>query len=823
MRSALRCGKSLALVALLAPAARAQVRFESEDHAERREEYLMAPREYPFLQVPAGALMRAHLDVEARFGLRARSMMAASQVGLASSWQSIGPTTINSGSAAGRVTAIAVHPTQQNVVFAGGAQGGVWKSVDGGTTWTPLTDVQCSLAVGSITLDPVNPNIIYVGTGEQNNSGDSYYGCGILRSTDGGSTWSQYGANVFVTATGGARIGHIIIDKATAGSTTSTTLLASSSFGLWRSTNSGQTWSQVLTGGNVSGLAADPVNSNTWYAIIGNYGATSSQNGIYKSTNGGVSWSLLTVALTGTPGRGELAIAPSNRNVIYAAFEDRTTNAPTSRQLLGIWRTADGGSTWTKAGAINASCASQCWYDLSIAVDRTNAARVYMGGFSFYRSDDSADTFTNIGSLIHVDHHAIAFDPVDPDVVYAGTDGGVYRSFNRGGSWLSLNNTLAITQFYNGISLHPTDSLTVLGGTQDNGTLQYFGFPSWTSVIGGDGGYTAINPTNPAFMFGEIEWLPDQGSSGNGPRRADQPNSFFRVKNEGIDVTDRAQFIPPYVLDPSNPFTLYFGTYRLYRTTDNAETWAAISPDLSKTGAGTVTTISVAPTDQKTIYVGLSDGNVQVTRDSGATWTPVVSGLQNRAITQIVVDEADPATAYLTTSGFGAPHVWQTTNAGATWSTISSNLPNVPANTMVLIPRSKDLFVGTDLGMFRSINGGTSWVPFMEGFPNVAVFALAFNDRTRKLVAATHGRGMFQYSLPALVLRGDVDGDGKITAADAQLVLMATVGLPLGPNVLAFPNGDVNCDGVTNALDAQIILSYLVGQNTSQFCVNTIR
>src|SRR5262249_29410460 len=160
-------------------------------------------------------------------------------------------------------------------------------------------------------------------------------------------------------------------------------------------TNSGQTWTLVQSG-NVSGLAADPVNVGTWYSIIGNYGSTSSQNGVFKSTNGGVTWTQLTIALTGTPGRGELAIAPSNSNVIYAAFEDRTTGASTSQQLMGIWRSSDAGVTWVKAGGANASCASQCWYDLSIAVDRTNAARVYMGGFSFYRSEDSANTFSNV-------------------------------------------------------------------------------------------------------------------------------------------------------------------------------------------------------------------------------------------------------------------------------------------------------------------------------------------------------------------------------------------------------------------------------------------
>ena len=829
MRSASRCGSGLARAALgalfagFAPWAHAQVRIETEDHAERRQEYLMAPREYPFLRVPPGALMRAHLDVENRFGLLARANMAASQVGLASAWRSIGPTTINGGAAAGRVTAIAVHPTQNNIVYAGGAQGGIWKSTDGGDSWAAISDGQCSLAVGSITIDPVNPSIIYVGTGEQNNSGDSYYGCGILRSTDGGSTWTQFGGSIFVTTTGGGRIGHIVIDKSTAGSTTATTLLASSSLGLYRSTNSGQTWSQVLTGGNVSGLAVDPGNSGVWYAAIGNYGTASSQNGVYKSTNGGVSWTQLTLGITTTVGRIELAIAPSNGNVLYAAIEDRTPQASTSQQLLGIWRSSDAGVTWSKATATNASCAAQCWYDLAIAVDRTNAARVYMSGFSFYRSEDSANTFGNFGTSIHVDHHAITFDPIDPNAVFVGTDGGVYRTPNKGLNWVNLNNGLAIAQFYNGISLHPSDTLTVIGGTQDNGTLQYSGAPSWSSIIGGDGGFTAINQKSPNFMFGELEWLPAPNQGGNGPRRADAPGAFFRNKNTGIDVTDRAQFIPPYVMDPTNPLTLYFGTYRIFRTIDNGETWAAMSPDLSKTGTGTVTAIGVSATDPKVLYAGMNDGNVKVTRDSGATWTTINAGLPNRVITQIIVDEVDPATAYLTNSGFGMPHVWRTTDGGTTWSNISGDLPNVPVSTLVLIPRSKDLYIGTDVGVFRSTNGGAAWVPFMEGFPNVAVFGLAFNDRTRKLVAATHGRGMFQYSLPALVLRGDVDGDGKITAADAQLVLMATVGLSLPAGVFAFPSGDANCDGVTNALDAQIILSFLVGQNTSQFCINTIR
>jgi hypothetical protein len=322
-------------------------------------------------------------------------------------------------------------------------------------------------------------------------------------------------------------------------------------------------------------------------------------------------------------------------------------------------------------------------------------------------------------------------------------------------------------------------------------------------------------------MFAEIQWTPSF-NGGGGPRRR-SIGGGFQLKTVGINLADRGQFIPPLVMDLPRPTTLYFGTFRLYRTTDNAESWTAISADLSKTGTGTITAIGVAPTDPRTVYVGLNDGNVQVTRDSGVTWTPIIAGLPTRAITEIVVDADDAAVAYLTNSGFGTPHVWRTTNAGATWTNISGDLMNVPVNALALIPRSRDLYIGTDLGMFRSTNGGQNWVPFQEGFPNVAVFGLTFNDRTRQLVAATHGRGMFAYNLPALVLRGDVDLDGKVTAADAQIVLMAAVGLPLPSGAFAFPNGDANCDGLTSVLDAQIILSFVVGQPTSQFCVNTVK
>src|SRR5215211_6399 len=233
-----RCAEAALLVIVFAAAsslADAQTRTENETHALRRLEYFESQRSYPFDRVPPAALQRARTQLEARFGLSARLSMGAIGDPTNNAWTPLGPGTINNTAAAGRVTAIAIHPTVPSTIYAGGAQGGVWKTVDAGGSWTPLTDAQCSLAVGSIAIDPISPNIVYVGTGEQNNSSDSYYGCGILRSTDGGASWTQFGADLFVTTTGGARIGHLVVDRQTAGSPNSTIVLASTSAGLYRS------------------------------------------------------------------------------------------------------------------------------------------------------------------------------------------------------------------------------------------------------------------------------------------------------------------------------------------------------------------------------------------------------------------------------------------------------------------------------------------------------------------------------------------------------------------------------------------------------------
>lgn len=822
----------LALCVVVA-VAEAQAPVVMKDSPGLRWKHFYEQRAYPFAKIPDGALRRARKQMESQFGVR-RGFLSAQAVG--NGWTAVGPNTvsINLGSS-GRLTSIVVHPTQPNIMFVAGAQGGVWRTINGGANWLPVTDDMCSLAMGSLAIDQVNPNIIYAGTGELHNAGDNYYGCGVLRSTDGGTTWEQLGASVFdvttsgPSGTGGTSISKIVIDRASSGSTTGTTVFAATRIGLFKSTNSGVNWT-VLSNGIPSGsgaiisdLVADTLAPGTFYAAHGNtVGATGNPaNGVYKTVDGGASWVKQTSAPSGTTfGRINLGISQSSPNILYAAAENFA-----SGQLAGIWRTADGGANWTPVSAAGASCNGQCWYNQHITVHPLGPDTVYYGGLNLQKSVNGGATFASIGAAgnagIHVDQHAMAFDPTDHRIIYAGNDGGIYKSVNGGQSWTSLNNDISIHQFYGGFSLHPTDANKMMGGSQDNGTNEYNGSVNWADVLGGDGGYTAIDHITGNTGWAEPQWTPPSNQNPGGPWRRDGPTGrAFSRKVTGINLDDRGLFIPPLYMDPVNPKVLYFGTYRLYRTRNNGETWTALTDPNTGTG-GVIRTIAVARTDTNVIYVATSFGAglIQVSADGGNSWS-VGTYPSQRLVTDIAVDPTDASVAYATVSGFGAGHVWKTTNRGATWVDISSNLPDVPANAIVIQP-GVEIDIGTDLGVFRSTNDGASWTPF-TGLPNVAVFDLAFNPVTQLLVAATHGRGAFKFTVAqVLALRGDVTADNAVSALDAQAVLSATVGLPLRAGWRSTaPHADANCNGeAPTAADAQLILAFVVGLPVGGACV----
>jgi Dockerin type I domain len=812
---------------LCAAPLRSQQVGKGKEDVEAREEYFWAQRSYPNTERPYAKMQAARQlasnSLQARFTISGAG-------GVAGGWRSLGPNGIyDAGSGyfgsgpmldAGRVTAVAPSPNSSNL-YIGTASGGVWRSI-AGAYWTPLTDTQCNLTTGALSLDAADPNVIYAGTGEYNIQSS---GCGILRSTDGGASWTQLGASAFAGVTytssngtpmgsGYAALGKIIVSRPAGGSVSNTVLIAASNVGIYRSTNGGSTWSYLL-----SGATASIVGHSTKAGVI--FAGNSGKSAVYKSADNGATWT----ALPAMPSidvtkirRIELAVTPAAPDLVYALV------GGTDRKFLGLFVWNDATASWTAlaanglyTGLARGDFGAQTEYDLAIAVDPRNASRVYVAGLRAFRSTDGGATFTNMGLEIHCDWHTIVIDPRNPDILYAGTDGGVFVSADVGNSWISRNGGLTITQYYPGISAAP-DGSRILGGSQDNGTHLYTGSTYWNGFVGGDGGYTAINYAQPSIMYAESQWDPNSGGADllrfNG--------TTFALRTSGISATDRASFIPPYVIDPVTPTTLYFGTQRLYKTTNEGTLWTPISLDLTK-GVGSIMTIAVAKSDPLTIYTGSNDGQAVVTRDGGLSYTAISTGLPNRAITRIAVDPADATHALLTVSGFGSGHVFETTNAGSTWKDISTGLVDAPANAVAFVP-GVGIMIGTDVGVFQASSPGAVWGAAPAGIPNVIVQDLIYVPAAKMVLAGTYGRGMYAYTVggDAAVLRGDVNADGKVDAFDALLVQQALVGsVPAG--IVIYPRGDADCNFTIQTADVIAILRSAVGLSTTGICVDTVK
>jgi photosystem II stability/assembly factor-like uncharacterized protein len=758
-----------------AAAQEADSEFESPDSIQQREEWYHHQRAYPLKHIPAGMRLKA---------LRARQLMEAQaraqatvRPSVTSAWTLVGPEpTIpllseafaGSPNVSGRVTALAVDPTNASIIYAGGADGGVWKTTNGGTNWTPLTDTQVSLAIGAFAIDPSNHLNIYAGTGEDNNNQDGYTGAGILKSTDGGSTWTNLPGpfvGPFDSVTGGGSIGSLAVHP-TNGQILLAGVTLEGADGVYRSTDGGSTWTGVIGGSGFPATAVvfDPTNGNNAFVAIGASGGNA-QNGIYGSTDAGATWTPLLTAGTAPAGRIALALAPSTPTTLYASIAYESDGTTSAGSLYALYKTTNSGTSWTKLASVPNYCNPQCWYDMALAVAPNNANVVFGAGAYQYatdsqttvvRSTDGGTTWALLGGgangvNVHTDGHAVAFSP-SGSTVYVGTDGGVWSSTNVTAStvnWTSLNATLAITQFYNGLSVDPTNVNRMFGGAQDNGPQGYTDSLTWNGVAPcGDGGFSAIDPLSPDTVY----------VSGHGPcveksTTGGSLNTFSNVAPT-ISSSGRIAFIPPVVLDPSSPSNVYVGANQLYQSTDGATTWNAISPDL--TAGGTLAIVAVAPSDSNTIYTGSDDAIVAVTKDAlagtSSKWSNI-STAATRAVTDIKVDPTTSTTAYVTYGGFSGftdsvGHVFKTTNGGSSWTDISGNLPNTEVTSIAIDPDvANTYYVGTDVGAFSTSNGGTTWSVLGTGLPNVGVVSLAFQHATRTLVAGTHGRSAWTLNL----------------------------------------------------------------------------
>ncbi len=713
-------------------------------------------RAYPLGHIDLANWHRAQLQATA---LRAE----AAAKGDRTAWELRGPTNIG-----GRITDIAVDPRSPQVAFAGAAEGGVLRTRDGGQSWTPLLDDQAALSVGAVCLDPQDPDVVYAGTGEVNPGGGSvaYGGVGVLRSLDGGDSWQPLGLE------NAGSIGRLVVDPTDSQRIFAAVMghlwLPGPDRGVYRTTDGGSTWQQVLYVDDTTGAVDiivrpdDPqvILAAMWQRIrtpeLYDYGGPGCA--VWRSDDGGDTWQIVGGGLP-TPGtdsgRIGLTLCAAQPDRMYAVYADRTG------YFAGLYRSNDGGATWTRTsdGALSSVFASYGWWFGNVRCHPTDPNTVFVLGLDFFRTTNGGSSWSEVSDGMHVDHHALAFSTGLTPVIYEGNDGGLYRSNNGGSAWAMLPDQ-PITQVYR-LALDAQNPDALYLGGQDISTVRTLtgALDDWSTIFGGDGFQPLVHRLNgdriwAQFQYGSVYYSSNGGQS-------------FSYAGSGISGSDRVAWNAPHVQDPTDTERRYFGTSRLYRNSGNTS-WTAISGDLTggphhgQSGQvdGTLTAIGVSPIDGQVIWTGSDDGRVHVTTSGGGTWTDVSAGLPDRWVTSVHSDPFVRETAYVTVSGFRwnepLPHVYRTTDLGATWQPIAGNLPEAPTNDLLPSPElANRLYVATDVGVYETHDGGTTWQVAGSGLPRVVVTELDWSAARHEIVASTFGRSAWSLPVSGATAVGD--------------------------------------------------------------------
>jgi photosystem II stability/assembly factor-like uncharacterized protein len=692
-------------------------------------------------------------------------------------WRGIGPALMS-----GRIADIAFDPTDRSTWYIAVGSGGVWKTSNQGTTWKSVFDGQGSYSIGSVTVDPGNHHTIWVGTGENVSGRHVGYGDGVYRSLDGGTTWTNMGlAN-------SEHIGMIRVDPRNSDvvfvAAQGPLWSAGGDRGLYKTVDGGKTWERILSAGEFTGVSEihmDPRNPDVLYAVkhqrLRNVAALINggpESGIFKSSDGGKNWRELSNGLPEEEkGKIGLAISPVDPEVVYATIE-------LGGRKGGFWRSADGGESWEKRSDYLSGGTGPHYYQ-EIFASPHQLDRVYQMDATLHISEDGGETFVpQPHGHKHGDHHAMAFDPNDPDYLMYGTDGGLYESFDLGKTFRFVSN-LPITQFYKVAVDNDTPFYNVYGGTQDNNTQ---GGPSrtdnvhgirnsdWFITLFGDGHQPAVDPSDPNIVYSEWQ----QGNLVRYDRKSGEM-IYIQPQPAAGEDSERFNWDAPILISPHDPARLYFASQRVWRSDDRGDSWTPISGDLSHgrdrmtepmmgrvwsfdaswdlmamSMFGSITSLSESPVAEGLLYAGTDDGRIHISEDGGGTWRAIERLPEvpdNFFVNDIKADLYDADTVYVVVddhkSGDFSPYILKSTNRGGIWTHISQGLPERHLAWRIVQDHVNPglLFAGTEFGVFFTVDGGGKWVKLAGGAPTISFRDLVIQQREDDLVAASFGRGFW--------------------------------------------------------------------------------
>ncbi len=744
----------------------------------------------------------------------------------------------------GRYVDFAVVDKSTKIIYAATASGGVWKSVNNGISWEPIFDNENIISVGAIAVDQRNNDVVWVGSGEANNSRSSYWGNGIYKSTDAGKTWTNMGLPE------SHHIGRILIDPKNSDVVYVAALgkLYSDNpeRGLYKTTNGGKTWSKVLEVKKADGkfigvvdMAMSPSDPNTIIAAAYDkirtpwtFNEGGEGSGIYKSTNGGRTWKKLSKGLPGGfLGRIGVAYAPSNSKVVYANVENVNVDGISTeerRRMLEIgiplernqsvdgtemYRSDDGGESWRKISPDGEDIGgAPSYYYQQVRVNPKDPDHVYVIGIGMWESRNGGKTWET-PFRFGGDNHAMWIDPADPEHMLLGYDHGMGITYDGGKTWYHPDE-IPLAQFY-AVDVDMNYPYNVYGGLQDNGSVRgpsskrggsSIGLEDWNRTGGGDGMYNVVDRTNNRYLYNESQFGPLS--------RLDMETGESKGIRYTGDRNMRWNWNAPIVVSQHNSDIIYHAGNKVVKSNFRGESWTEISGDLSKndpvkangTGNiqyGTITTLEESPIDANELWAGTDDGNLQVTRDGGKTWTNLNANVPNNPeywVTRVEASAHTPGTAYVSYNGmrrdvFNA-YLYKTTDYGKTWTSLASGLPNEPVNVIREDHKNPNLlFVGTELSVYASVDGGKNWAKLSNNYPTNPAYDMVIHPRENELVVATHGRGIFIADITPLQGLTSDAFNSDVTLFDVQPAVQWVRGLS---NTSAYTNfnGESRADGV---------------------------